>query len=87
MLVGEAVRGCLADGEGRLLVAVYVQPDGKVIRAFVSGAKGPVVKCVREKLPGMMLPIRLPKPDYVEWRLRIGPESVKARVVRPPGLR
>jgi hypothetical protein len=90
--VGETVRTCLPrmDKEVRLRVAVYLQPGGEVTRAFVAPGPGTgkaVVGCIKTRLAGMQLAIRLPKADFVEWKLEISPEGVTATVVRPKSLR
>jgi len=87
--VGQAIRSCVADGV-RVRVAVYLLPTGTVRRAFVSpgpGVKSDTVKCVRDALGGMSLPLGLKKQDFVEWQLTLDGATVKARVVRPAGLR
>jgi hypothetical protein len=89
-MVAGVIRPCLPTGEGRLRVAVYAQTSGEVIRGFVSPRPGltkNIVKCIKDRLPGIELPVTLKKPDFVEWSLKIEGNTVQARVVRPPYLR
>jgi hypothetical protein len=89
--VVEAAQPCLSEQRPRRLrVSVYMQPEGKVVRAFVArtpGVDGALITCLRRELRGLELPLNLPKPGYVEWQLVFAERGIGVNVVRPRHLR
>ncbi|MBK6847954.1 MAG: hypothetical protein IPG96_10590 [Proteobacteria bacterium] len=82
------VRRCGVQAPGaRLRIAVYAQASGRVVRGFVRGDDvGPAqVACIRSRLRGLDLGLRLPADDFVEWavRLRASAALDEVRVLRP----
>ncbi|MBK8479631.1 MAG: hypothetical protein IPL40_00405 [Proteobacteria bacterium] len=82
------VRRCGIGPAGvRLRVAVYAQYSGRTVRGFVRGeGVGPAqVACLRGRLRGLDLGVRLPGDDFIEWALRLGatPGGDEIRVLRP----
>lgn len=84
------IRPCLAEDAKSKRVAVFLQANGKVVRGFLAkraGVTTKAIKCVRRKVKGMMLPLTLPKADFVEWRFRNKDGQWEIKVVRPLHLR
>lgn len=82
------VRRCGVTTVGeRLRVAVYAQASGRVVRGFVRGdAVGPAeVACIRSRLRGLALGLRLPADDFVEWAVRLRSSGAldEVRLIRP----
>jgi hypothetical protein len=71
-------------------VAVYIRPTGKVIRSFVGqrpGITSQMRACVRQKLPGVQLPLSLPKNGFVEWSFHLDRDPPRITLVRPAEMR
>lgn len=82
------VRRCGVTTVGeRLRVAVYAQASGRVVRGFVRGdAVGLAeVACIRSRLRGLELGLRLPADDFVEWAVRLRSSAAldEVRLIRP----
>ena len=90
LAVAAAVRPCLGDNPTAThLIAARLSAGGRVNRVFVARLRGSTraeVRCIRQKLKGTTLPLKLRKAGYMEWRIRFktDPPSVK---VRPRYLR
>ena len=90
LAVAAIIRPCLTTGQTRTyLISVKMSARGRVNLAFVArlpGTSPAVLRCIKRKLKGATLPLRLRKDGFMEWRIRFktDPPSV---VVRPKFLR
>jgi len=90
--VGEAIRSCNPGDGGKksFRVAVFMQPTGKVARAFADPKQGISTvqsDCIRRTLRGVQLDLTPPEGGFIEWRLRVFSDRVESRVVGPPALK
>ena len=90
LTVAAAMRPCLSASPNRThLISAHLSTKGRVNRAFVAklpGASSAVTKCIKQKLRGITLPLRLRKDGYMEWRIRFKTDPPTV-VVRPKYLR
>jgi hypothetical protein len=80
--LSKAIRPCVRAAARSFLLAVRLQPDGKVNRVFVARAPGvnaAMRACVTEKLGGLTLALRL---SYAEWRVRQADGELSLKLVR-----
>lgn len=88
--VWKMISGCFDDKVRAMRVAVYIRPTGKVIRSFVGqrpGITSQIRACVRQKLPGVQLPLSLPKNGFVEWSFHLDRDPPRITLVRPVEMR
>jgi len=80
--LSKAIRPCVRAAARSFLLAVRLQPDGKVSRVFVARAPGvnaAMRACITEKLGGLTLALRL---SYAEWRVRQADGELSLKLVR-----
>jgi len=85
-----ALQPCLPKKMPVLRVAIYLLPQGKVLRSFVAkkpGLEPKDIKCMRKNLKGLPLPLKLPKAGFVEWRFRSKDGQISIRLLRPKHLK
>ncbi len=73
-----------------LRVAIYLLTEGRVLRSFVAKKPGLTtadIRCMQGKLKDLLLPMRLPKKDFVEWRFRNEEGRTTITLLRPRHLK
>ncbi len=85
-----AIRPCVPEKVRVLRVAIYLLTEGRVLRSFVAKKPGLTtvdIRCMKSKLKDLLLPMRLPKKDFVEWRFRNEEGRTTITLLRPRHLR
>ena len=80
--LSKAIRPCVRAAARSFLLAVRLQPDGKVSRVFVArdpGVNAAMRACITKELGGLTLALKL---SYAEWRVRQTDSGLSLELVR-----
>ncbi|MBK6849928.1 MAG: TIGR02266 family protein [Proteobacteria bacterium] len=93
LIVAERLRSCFGriTASVELKAALFVQPTGRVVRGFVTTRRGTplaadLLRCTRERVAKLQLPLTLPRADFVEWQLTLAPTGARATLTKPRRL-